>query len=134
MRNAIVTLVATFLFAGAAHADEQAIRKVLAANIPDARVLSIRKLPYAGLYEVAVQRADGPRIYYTDASAQIILAGANVIESRTGRSLTEGRLRQLTAIDWDKLPFEWAVTTRRGDGRRRIAIFSDPNCPYCRTF
>lgn len=134
MRNAIAMIAAAFLFAGAAHADEQAIRQVLEAKIPDSKVLSIRKLPYAGLYEVAVQRADGPRVYYTDVSAQIILAGANLVESRTGRSLTEERLRQLTAIDWNKLPFEWAVTTRRGDGRRRIAIFSDPNCPYCRTF
>ena len=134
MRKLIVTLAAAILFAGAAHADEQAIREVLEAKISDAKVLSIRKLPYAGLYEVAVQRGDGLRIYYTDASAQVILACANVIESRTGRSLTEERLRQLTAIDWNKLPFEWAITTKRGNGRRRVAIFSDPNCPYCRTF
>lgn len=135
MKSAIAILAAAIVFvASAAHADERAIRKVLEAKIPDGKVLSIRRLPYAGLYEVAVQRTDGTRVYYTDESAQVILAGANVIESRTGRSLTEERLRQLTAIDWSKLPFQWAVTTRRGDGRRKIAIFSDPNCPYCRTF
>jgi thiol:disulfide interchange protein DsbC len=118
----------------AAHADEKTIRAVIESKIPDTQVLSVRKLPYAGLYEVAVQRAEGARVYYTDAAAHIILAGANLIEMRTGRSLTEERLRQLTAIDWGKLPFKWAVTTRRGKGRRQIAIFSDPNCPYCRTF
>jgi thiol:disulfide interchange protein DsbC len=129
-----LALLALAVFGPVAHADEQAIRKVFEAKMPNAQVLSIKKLPYAGLYEVAVQRAEGPRIYYTDAAAEIVLAGANLIETRTERSFTEERLRQLTAIDWDKLPFQWAVTTRRGDGRRRIAIFSDPNCPYCRTF
>lgn len=121
-------------FATLTYAEEQTIRKVFTAKLPDAKVLSVQKLPYAGLYEVAVQRADGMRIYYTDAKAEVILAGANLIETRTERSLTEERLRKLTAIDWNALPFKWAVTTRRGDGRRQIAIFSDPNCPYCRKF
>ena len=129
-----VLVIALAFFATLAYADEQTIRKVLTAKLPDAKVLSVQKLPYAGLYEVAVQRADGIRIYYTDAKAEVILAGANLIETRTERSLTEERLRKLSAIDWKALPFKWAITTRRGDGRRQIAIFSDPNCPYCRKF
>lgn len=115
------------------HADEQAIRKMFQVKIPDTKVLSIQKLPYGGLYEVAVQRPDGPAVYYSDASAQVLIIGS-LIETRTDRNLTEERLRKLSAIDWKQLPFQWAVTIRRGDGRRQIAIFSDPNCPFCRKF
>src|SRR5439155_1069662 len=49
-----------------------------------------------------------------------------------GRNLTEERQRKLTAVKWDSLPFQWAITTVRGGGRRKIAILSDPNCPYCK--
>ena len=117
-----------------AHADERAIRAVIKEKVPDAQIVSIQKLPYAGLFEVAVRRDGTNEVYYTDALANVILVGANAIETRTDRSLTEERLRKLSAIAWKDLPFRWAVTTRRGNGRREIAIFSDPNCPYCRKF
>ena len=117
----------------AARADEQAIRQALKARIPNAEVLSVRKLPYAGLYEVAVRRGDDMTVYYSDAAGRIMIVG-NMIDLRTDRNLTEERLRKLSAIDWSKLPFQWAVTSRRGDGRRQIAIFSDPNCPFCQKF
>jgi len=55
-----------------------------------------------------------------------------VIDAKTGRNLTEERVRKLSAIAWESLPFAWAVTTTRGSGHRKIAIFSDPNCPYCK--
>lgn len=114
-------------------ADEGQIRKVFAEKLPEAKIIAVRKLPYGGLYEVAVQRQDGFAVYYSDASAQLILVG-NLIETRTDRDLTEERLRVLARIDWNRLPFQWAITTKRGDGRRKIAIFSDPNCPFCRKF
>lgn len=121
------------LLAVTGHADERAIRKMFQAKLPDAKVLSIQKLPYAGLYEIAVQRTDGPVVYYSDASAQVLIVGS-LIETRTDRNLTDERLSKLSAIDWNGLPFQWAVTTKRGNGRRQIAIFSDPNCPFCRKF
>ena len=131
LRRAAPTVCA--LIAMTAYADEQAIRNVLKDKIPDAQVISIRSLPYAGLYEVAVRRPDGLAVYYTDDSARVILVG-NLLETRSDRDLTEERLRDLSKVKWDQLPFHWAVTTRRGDGRRQIAIFSDPNCPFCRKF
>ena len=127
-------LVALALISLAAHADERAIRTVFREKMPDSHIVSLRKLPYAGLFEVAVRRGGAYEVYYTDAAADVIFIGANLIETRTDRSLTEERLRKLSTIAWTDLPFRWAVTTRHGDGRRQIAIFSDPNCPYCRKF
>jgi thiol:disulfide interchange protein DsbC len=114
-------------------ADEAAIRRVIESKLGDAKIESIRKTPYAGLYEVAIRGPEGPAVYYVDETASVIVVGS-VIDAKTGRNLTEERVRKLSAIRWDSLPFEWAVTTTRGNARRRIAIFSDPNCPYCRRF
>jgi len=128
---AVAAAITTFSMA--ASADEQTIRRALGSRIPSAQILSIQKLPYAGLYEVAVRRGDDTAIYYSDALGQVMIIG-NLIETRTDRNLTEERIRRLSAIDWNKLPFQWAITMRRSDGRRQIAIFSDPNCPFCQKF
>ncbi|MGQ0749143.1 MAG: DsbC family protein [Betaproteobacteria bacterium] len=130
---AVSGLVLGALLSLTAHADERAIRNVVKDKIPDAEILSVRKLPYAGLYEVGVRRPDGLAVYYTDDSAEVILVGT-LLDTRSDRDLTEERLRELSKVDWRQLPFHWSVTTRRGDGRRQIAIFSDPNCPFCRRF
>ena len=129
----MTAITATIAFSMAASADEQTIRQVFKTKLPSAQVISIEKLRYADLYEVAVQGNEGYRVFYTDALGQIMLIGT-LVETRTDRNLTEERLRKLSAIDWNQLPFQWAVTARRGDGRREIAVFSDPNCPYCQKF
>jgi len=115
-------------------ADEQTIRRVLAARLADTRLVSVQRMPQAGLFEIAIQRSDGSHmILYTDGSAQVILVGS-LIEVATDRNLTEERLRELSAVDWNSLPFQSAITSKRGNGRRQIAILSDPNCPFCRKF
>ena len=128
-----IVSAAALTVAATAFADEQTIRQVFKTKLAGAQVISIEKLRYADLYEVAVQGDEGYRVFYTDALGQIMLVGT-LVETRTDRNLTEERLRKLSAIDWNQLPFQWAVTARRGDGRRQIAIFSDPNCPYCQKF
>lgn len=119
--------------ASAALGDEQAIRRVLGAKLGGAKIVSVQKLPGVDLYEVAVMREGGYAIFYTDALAQYFISG-NAVDVRSGRNLTEERLRKLSAIEWNQLPFQWAITMTRGSGRRKIAILSDPNCPYCKRF
>ena len=128
---AAAVLLAAASFAGA---DEAAVRRMLHGKLGSgAAIESVRRMPYAGLYEVAIRAADGMRIVYVDEAASIVIYGS-VIDANTGRDYTEERLRALNAIRWDSLPFHWAVTTTRGSGRRKIAVFSDPNCPYCKRF
>jgi thiol:disulfide interchange protein DsbC len=134
MKAILAFLLSTLLVAARpAHADEQTIRQVVAAKLREAKILEVRKLGYAGLYEVTVQRPEGFSVLYTDENASVIFAGS-LIDTRTDRNLTEERIRKLSAIDWNALPFKWALTMTRGNGRREIAVFSDPNCPYCRRF
>ena len=115
-------------------ADEAAVRRMVQTKLgASGRIESVQRMPGSGLFEVVIRAADGARIYYVDERASVIVAGP-MFDTRTGRNLTEERMQRLNAVNWDSLPLEWAVTTTRGSGRRKIAVFSDPNCPYCKRF
>jgi thiol:disulfide interchange protein DsbC len=119
---------------GAARADEAAVRRLIESRIgEEVRIESIRRVADSGLYEVAIRGPKGPQLFYADERARVIVVG-QVLDGRTGLNLTEERLRTLNAIDWATLPFADAITTRRGNGRRKVAVFSDPNCPFCKRF
>ena len=120
-------------FVTAAGADEAAVRQMLQGKLGDAKVESVQKAPFGDLYEVVLRAADGVHIVYVDAAASVILTG-QAIDAKTGRNLTEERARKLGAIKWATLPFDDAITIVRGNGRRKIAVFSDPNCPFCKRF
>lgn len=130
----IAAAVALVLAISAAWADETAVRRMVEQKLgAGGRIESVQKMPRGDLYEVVVRGRDGPRLYYVDSEAAVIIVG-NAIDARTGRNLTEERERKLSAIKWASLPWQWAITSKRGSGRRKIAILSDPNCPFCKRF
>jgi thiol:disulfide interchange protein DsbC len=92
----------------------------------DAQIKGIAKSPIAGLYEVNL----GTQIIYSDANGDYLLLG-DLVDAKTRRNLTEARLNDLNRIDFASLPFQDAVKVVKGNGSRKIAVFSDPNCPYC---
>jgi thiol:disulfide interchange protein DsbC len=108
-----------------------AIRKNLAARLPQMPAIDeVRTLPLAGgtsLYEIRV----GQDIFYTDAQGRHLIQG-QIIDLESKRNLTEQRTEQLTAVRFQDLPFDDAFTIRRGKGERQLAVFSDPECGYCR--
>ena len=123
-------LITLFLFIlmSSAHAGESEIRKSLQSKFPGiGKIEHIVKTPYAGLYEIVID----DQLLYTDEKGQYIFEG-NVIEPKSRRNLSEERRRILFAIDFDKLPLELAVKKVKGNGKRKLAIFTDPNCTYCR--
>ena len=118
------------LLALSAFADEPKIRAAVEARI-GAKVDGVQATPMAGIYEVRFQTPEGPKIVYSDAQGNFILTG-RMIDLRSDRDLTEERMQKLTAIEFSALPLELAVKVQRGNGRRVLAMFSDPYCPYCR--
>lgn len=117
-----------------ATADEEAVRRMVQDKLRGAGQLeSVQKAPFGELYEIVVRTPDGPAIYYADGGATVIIAG-RVFDVKSGRDLTEERQRKLSAVKWESLPLQWAITTVRGTGRRKIAVLSDPNCGYCKRF
>ncbi len=124
-------LVCALLTATTAGAQEAAIRKNLPERIPQLQKIDeVSKTPIDGIFEV---RVNGTDIYYTDAQANYLIQG-NLIDTKQKRNLTEERVDKLTAINFEALPFKDAFTIVRGNGKRKLAVFEDPNCGYCKRF
>ena len=114
----------------AASAQEATIRKNLGERIPQlGRIDEISKTPMPGLYEIRV----GTDILYTDAEGNYLIQGA-LVDARQKRNLTEERMEKLLEIDFSSLPLKDAFTIVRGNGKRKLAVFEDPNCGYCKRF
>ena len=126
-------LVLALFAAGAAQANEAAIRKALAPKLGGAKIEGVQPAPMAGLWEVRVRGRSGVQLLYTDAAGTFLIDG-NLYDLKNDRNLTDERLRVLNAIKFESLPLEQAVKVQRGDGRRVVAMFSDPYCPYCQKF
>src|SRR5690606_10611808 len=109
---------------------EAALRKNLPERIPSlGSVDEVARTPIAGIYEVRV----GTDIFYTDAEGNYLLHG-QLLDTRERRNLTEERVDKLLAIDFAELPVKDAFTIVRGNGKRKLAVFEDPNCGYCKRF
>jgi thiol:disulfide interchange protein DsbC len=127
----IATALVFAFAAGGASANEAAIRKALAEAIPTLpKIDEVRPSPVPGIFEV---RYAGTEIIYTDAKGEHILQGS-LIETKSMTNLTEARIDKLTAVDFAALPIKDAVTYKQGSGARKLAVFVDPNCGYCKRF
>ena len=129
----IKTLVFTLLAALSlgAMAQEAAIRKNLAERLPNLPTIDeVSKTPMPGLYEVRYNQSE---IFYTDEKGDFLIEGS-LIDTRERANLTEQRQQKLTAIAYKDLPFKDAFTIVRGNGKRKMAVFEDPNCGFCKKF
>jgi thiol:disulfide interchange protein DsbC len=125
---AALALAVSFAMPALAQQEEK-VKAELKKRVPEAPVDSVRKINFGGLYEVVA----GGEIYYTDEAATFLIVG-NIVDLKTKQNITEARMRQVNAIKWSELPLENAVKITRGNGSRKIAIFEDPNCGYCKRF
>ncbi len=127
MLKKLLPLALLLAFGSAVVADEADIKKGMEAKL-GTKVESVAKAGYLGLYEVY---ADG-HIFYTDGKMTAILAGGQLIDAKNMKNVTEDRMKRLTAIKFNDLPLEQAIKQVRGDGKRVLATFEDPNCGYCK--
>lgn len=128
MLKSIFSLTLALLFAGSAYADEASIKQNLQKNLPDAPAIQhVGKTPIKGIYEVII----GGQLLYTDEDGEYLIAG-NIIDIKKQTNLTEERMRKLFRVNVAALPVELAIKTVRGNGSRKLYVFSDPDCPFCR--
>ena len=122
--------IATFAL-GSAIAQEAVIRKNIGERLTNfPKIDEVSKTPMNGLFEL---RVNGTDIFYTDAEGSYLIQG-NLIDTKSARNLTEERMEKLTAVAFDSLPVKDAFTIVRGTGKRKMAVFEDPNCGYCKRF
>jgi thiol:disulfide interchange protein DsbC len=128
----LLACAALLLSCSALAQNEAALRKNLAERLPQLpKIDEVSKTPVAGLFEV---RYNGTEILYSDESGDFIFINGALIDTKTRVDLTEARIDKLTAIDFDKLPVKDAIVIKQGSGARKMAVFVDPNCGYCKRF
>ncbi len=126
-----VLVLAAVLATLGATAQEAAIRKNLAERVPQlGQIDEVSKMPMPGLFEVRMNETE---LYYTDAEGNFLIQG-HVIDTKQHRDLTEERLNKLMTVNFEALPLKDAFTIVRGNGKRKLALFEDPNCGYCKRF
>src|SRR6266571_7799612 len=111
----------------AASKEAVAVKRLLETKFPGAAISNISKSPYFGLYEAQFD----DRLVYTDAKVSYVVVGA-IYDANTKQNLTDARLRQLNRVAWDSLPLDLAFKRVKGDGTRKLVIFADADCPYCK--
>lgn len=130
IRHIALAALALALAVTAGAQDFDKIRKNLTQRLPQlGQIDEVSKTPMPGVFEVRV----GTDLFYTDAEGNYIIQG-ELVDARQHRNLSEERQEKLLLIPFDQLPLKDAFTIVRGNGKRRIAIFEDPNCPYCKRF
>ena len=120
-------------FLSSAHADDAAIRKALEPKLGGVRIDAILATPIPGLFEIQFRTPEGVQVIYSDSTGNYAIQG-NMYDFRTDRNLTEDKLRKLNVVKFESLPLDLAVKIQRGNGKRVLAMFSDPYCPYCQQF
>lgn len=128
MRLISLLLLTTTLMACNAGAGEADIRKNLESRFPGAKVGSISKTPVNGIFEVVV---DGNTVIYSDKMGNYVFLG-ELMDTQNRRNLTREKVEKLMEVKFDSLPLQQAIKIVRGNGKRVMAVFSDPDCPYCR--
>jgi len=129
----IKALTATFMLMSAQQlwAQDANLKKNLAERLPSLpKIEEISKTPMPGVFEVRVQ---GNELFYTDAKGDFLIQGA-LIDTKQKRNLTEERNDKLSAVPFDSIPIKYAFTQVKGNGKRKLVVFADPNCGYCKRF
>lgn len=121
-------LCIALLASGAAAASEATVKREMQRKYPEIPVESVAKTPIAGIYEVFA----GGEIFYTDENVNYLIVRGRLIDVARRADLTEERMRILTAVKFDQLPLDLAFRVVKGNGKRKFAYFTDPNCPYCK--
>lgn len=92
------------------------------------KVTSVRSTPVAGLFEVVT---NDRQLYYSDSEARFMVVSGQLIDMASLKNLTADRMREVNAIPFESLPLDLAIKVVKGNGKRRLAVFSDTDCPFC---
>lgn len=122
-------LILILLMLGISYADDitSGIKIHLKADLPELKVDQVNATPVSGVYEVI----SGRKVFYVDSTGRYAFLG-NLVDLETKQSLTEKTVKKVTVINWNQLPLQIALRNTIGPGNRRIAVFTDPDCPFCK--
>ncbi|MCF8158753.1 MAG: DsbC family protein [Burkholderiaceae bacterium] len=131
IQRSLAMLLASFSLLAQAGAQEDiaTIQSTLESRTPPIKARSVKPSPIAGLYEVFVQG----NLIYTDKTFSYVIVNGAMMDTSSKKNLTEESLNQLTTIKFSELPLQNAIEIKKGSGAYQFAVFSDPDCPYCKS-
>ena len=124
----VLLLLACLAATMSAVADDSGLRAALEERLPGTRIGKISPAPIPGLFEVVV---NGINVMYTDEHGELAIFG-NVVNLKNKENLTKKRMEELAVVDFSKISLKQAIVKVKGDGSRKLVVFSDPECPYCK--
>jgi thiol:disulfide interchange protein DsbC len=128
MKRALLLAAFALLCLPGAGSAAETLRATLERKMPGFKIGTIREGPLPGLYEVVV---NGINVFYTDGEGKLGFFG-NVVDLATKESLTRARTDELSYVDFSRIPLDKAIVKVLGNGTRKLVVFSDPDCPFCR--
>lgn len=131
--TAAIAATTTFVVgtAGSAQAGEAEIRQSIESSFPGTKVTEVNKSVLPSIFEVVMESRQGPMVAYTDDKGRYVLVG-DLLDIKTERNFTRERMDKLNEVKFDSLPLSQAIKIVKGNGKRRLAVFSDLDCPYCK--
>lgn len=112
--------------AAAPSPDALAVKKLLEERFPGIQIKHVAKTPYFGLYEAL----SDDQMLYVDPKVSYVFVG-QIYDGKTRTNLTEQKVREINRIDFADLPLNLAIKKVKGKGTRKLAVFSDADCPFC---
>lgn len=106
---------------------EQVVLENIKKRFPSTKIDAVSPTPVQGIYEVVM----GRNIAFSDADGRFFIFG-HMFDMEKQRDLTAERKQSLRKVDWSALPLENSIMFRQGKGERKLAVFSDPDCPFCK--
>lgn len=125
-----ISILSLSFFSGTLWADEEAVKKAVQSHFEGQKIDSLKKTPFSGLYEIVI----GDELFYSDDKANYFFFG-HVIDTKTRASMTNERIEEIKSarrVPFDTLPLQHAIKAVKGNGKRKLAVYTDPNCPYCK--
>lgn len=108
-------------------ANVETLKSNLSKQYPNIQVTNIQPTEMSGLYSANLDN----QIIYLDENAEHMFIGS-MVRLKDQKNLTKDLVLKQNSIDWKQLSLKDAIKTVKGNGKRQLAIFSDPNCPYCK--
>lgn len=127
LKRLLTAAVMLLGFTGAAQADEAQVTPLFEQRFPGIKAERVRPAPMPGWYEVF----SNGQLLYVDEGVNFLLQGS-IFNAKTRQNLTAMEVNKLTALPFSALPFQQAIKIVKGNGKRAMAIFEDPDCPFCR--
>lgn len=105
-------------------------KSILTSIDPAVDVDDVRFSELKGLYEVIVKKDGKPNILYLDFGKSHLVLG-RIIDIKGRKDVTKERMEEFNVIDVSKISTKNALVMGNRQGKKKIYVFSDPECPFC---